>query len=139
MPSRLRPPEEVRIDLADGDWILVKKHLTFGEQRQAQTRLIKSLTPGAKLELDPTEVGVSLAWAYLLDWSVLDSAGKPIIIRDQPESVLRAALFGQDPELGQAIVDAITTHDAAMRELRETEKKDRAGATASSATSVSVA
>jgi hypothetical protein len=127
MPSRMRPPEEVKLELPGGDWLSVKKHLTFGEQRQAETQIIKTLRAGDQAEIDPMEVGVSLALAYLLDWSMLDSAGAPLVIRQQPDSTVRAALFGLDPETGHAIVQAIKTHDDAMRALRESEKKSPAG------------
>lgn len=126
MASRMRRPEDVRLTLpSDEDWILVKKHLTAGEHRRAQVRVIKSLSPGEKMELDPEQVGLTLVLAYMLDWSILDAEGRPIIIRDQSEDKLRAALTDLDPEKFAEIVDAVTAHDAAMVTERAQEKKRR--------------
>jgi hypothetical protein len=135
----MREPEEVKLELSDGDWLIVKKHLTAGEVRASQVRIIKSMVPGEKVELDPMEVGVTEALAYLLDWSILDSRGNPVMIRQKPEASTRSALLNLDPEKFAEIVDAIKAHDAAMSAAREAEKNVRAGATVSSAISVSAA
>jgi hypothetical protein len=135
----MRRPEEERIVLPnDDDWIVVKRHLTAGEQRELFARMIKTMTPGEKVELDPKQVGITLIIAYLLDWSILDADGNAVLIRRQPVERVAAALENLEPEKYGEINDAITAHDEAMRTVRETEKKDRAGAMASSATSVSV-
>jgi hypothetical protein len=139
MPSRIRPPQERKIDLpTDEDWILVKQHLTWGEVRDSEVRLFKTLTPG-HAELDPAQVGVTLAIAYLLDWSLLDAAGNPIVIRRQSPEVLASALRSLDGDKGAEIMEAITAHHTAMQAAHEAEKKGPAGATASPAISASVA
>jgi hypothetical protein len=141
MASRLRPPEDVRIALdTDDDWILVRKHLTAGEQRRMFARQFSKTTAGAPPEVDVLQLGgFSQATAYLLDWSILDSDGKPLVIRGKSADVKQAALEELPPEKCTEITAAIIKHDQAMEALREMEKKDRAGETASSATSVSAA
>jgi len=54
MGTRYRKQEEMRLQLAEGDWLLVRKHLTAGEERDAHARVIKAGTfkPGEQPELD---------------------------------------------------------------------------------------
>jgi len=139
MGSRYRRQEEHRIDISDGDWLLVRKHLTAGEERDAQARVIKSgsFKQGEKPELDLEHLGIAQAVSYLIDWSITDADDKPIRIRDQSYAFVAAALRNQTPESLREILDAIQAHDGAMTAEREIQKKDRAGATAPSLTSTS--
>lgn len=139
MPSRTKVPEEVRIELpTDGDWILVKKYLTWGEARDSEVRLFKATTPG-KLEVDTAQVGATLVVAYLLDWSLTDADGNPIQVRRKGEDAILAALRGLDRHKGNEVIEAVTKHEAAMTAAIEAEKKDPSGETASSPHSASVA
>lgn len=141
MGSRYRKQEDLRIELSGGDWLLVRKHLTAGEERDAQARVIKAGTfkPGERPELDLEHLGIAQAVAYLLDWSITDADDKPIRIRDQSYAFVAAALRNQTPESLREILDAIQAHDGAMMAEREHEKKVPAGGTGSSQTSTSVA
>lgn len=140
MPSRTRVPEEVRIELpTDGDWILVKKYLTWGEARDSEVRLFKAGFKPGELQIDPAQVGATLVLAYLLDWSVTDADGNPIVIRRKGDDVILAALRALDRDKGNEIITAVTQHDAAMTAAIEAEKKGPAGETASSPISASVA
>lgn len=139
MPSRMRRPEDLRIPLNDDDWIVVKKHLTTGEQRASFTRMIKKMVAGEKVELDPAMSGISILIEYLLDWSILDADGKAVVIRGRPADEKIAAMNELPPEKYAEIEAAINAHIEAMAAAIGAEKNDQAGATASSATSVSVA
>src|SRR4029453_14560283 len=100
MGSRYRKQEEMRLELSGGDWLLVRKHLTAGEERDAQARVIKAGTfkHGEKPELDLEQLGIAQAAGYLLDWSITDADEKPIRIRDQSYAFVAAALRNQTPE-----------------------------------------
>jgi hypothetical protein len=141
MGSRYRKQEELRLELSEGDWLLVRKHLTAGEERDAHMRVMKAGTfkPGEPPELDLEHLGIAQAVSYLLDWSITDADDKPIRIRDQPYGFIAAALRNQTPESLREILEAIQAHDAAMTAEREQEKKDRAGKSARARTSTSVA
>jgi hypothetical protein len=141
MGSRYRKQEQIRLTLEGGDWLLVRKHLTAGEERDAQARVIKAgtLRPGDRPELDLEHLGIAQAVTYLLDWSITDADDQPIVIRDQPYEFVAAALRGQTPESLREILEAIQAHDGAMTAERAHEKKDRAGATVSDPTSTSAA
>jgi len=75
----------------------------------------------------------------LLDWSILDADGAPVVIRNCSIDVKLAALNDLSPEKYQEIDSAIDRHIEAMTAAVEAEKNARAGETASPATSVSVA
>jgi hypothetical protein len=141
MGSRYRKQEEMRLELSGGDWLLVRKHLTAGEERDAQARVIKagSFRQGEKPELDLEHLGIAQAVSYLIDWSITDADDKPIRIRDQSYAFVAAALRNQTPESLREILDAIQAHDGAMTAEREHEKKDRDGASGRAPTSTSVA
>jgi len=141
MGNRYRKQEEHRIDISDGDWLLVRKHLTAGEERDAQARVIKAGTmkSGEKPELDLEHLGIAQAVSYLIDWSITDAEGQPIRIRDQPYAFVAAALRNQTPESLREILDAIQAHDEAMTKEREHQKKLQGGGSAPSPTSTSVA
>jgi hypothetical protein len=141
MGSRYRKQEEIRLELSGGDWLLVRKHLTAGEERDAQARVIKaaSFKAGEKPEIDLEHLGIAQAVSYLLDWSITDADDKPIRIRDQPYAFVAAALRNQTPESLREILEAIQAHDGAMTAEREHEKKDRDGKSGRAPTSTSVA
>ena len=132
MGSRYRKPEEMRIELTGGDWLLVRKHLTAGEERDAHARVIKAGTmrTGERPELDLEHLGIAQAVSYLIDWSITDIDDKPIRIRDQPYAFIAAALRDQTPESLREILEAIQAHDSAMTEARAEEKKRQAGVSA---------
>src|SRR4030095_5485983 len=132
MGSRYRKQEEVRLELSGGDWLLVRKHLTAGEERDAEARVIKagSFKPGEPPELDLEHLGIAQAVSYLLDSSITDADEKPIRIRDQPYAFIAAALRNQTPESLREILEAIQAHDAAMTAEREHEKKGPGGSSA---------
>jgi hypothetical protein len=139
MPSRMRRPEDCRIPLLDEDWIVVKKHLTAGEQRAIFTRMIRTMVAGEKVEIEPAQSGLSMMVEYLLDWSILDADGNPVPVRGKSADVKASALEQLDPEKFKEIADAIATHDEAMRLEREAAKKNPGGVPASSEISASVA
>lgn len=139
MPSRMRRPEDVRIPLNDDDWIIIKKHLTIGEARASFARMIKRQVAGEKPEINPIMSGISQVAEYLLDWSILDADGGPVVIRNCSVDVKLAALNELPPEKYSEIDAAIDVHIASMAAALEAEKNAQAGETASSATSVSVA
>ncbi len=139
MGTRYRKQEEVRLNLSGGDYLIVRKHLTAGEEREAQAKVIKAGTfkSGEKPELDLEHLGIAQAVSYLIDWSITDFDDKPIRIRDQSYDFVAAALGNQTPESLREILDAIQAHDAAMTAEREHEKKGPAGVNVPSPTSTS--
>lgn len=119
---RVVPPETVRLPISDGDWIEVKKRLTAGEARAVMGRMVKSMSPGEKIQLDPIEVGRSKAIEYLYDWSLVGSDGKVIAIRDRSRAEIGQQLDALDGDSFKEITDAIEAHEKAMEAEREEKK-----------------
>jgi hypothetical protein len=139
MGSRYRKQEEMRLTLDGGDWLLVRKHLTAGEQREGFSRILTYRLGERLPEVHSKHLGLAMVVAYLIDWSITDADDKPIAIRDQPYEFVAAALEAQLPESFNEILAAVQAHDAAMVAAREQEKKVQAGASAPDPTSTSVA
>lgn len=129
MSMRIRRPEIVRIDLPTGDWIIVKKHLTAGDERQMFWRMMRQGFDG-KEKIDPLLVSVAKIVAYLVDWSIVDADGKPVIVRDEPPEIIAPILDMLDPDDFRAIWNAVDAHETAIAE----EKKLTPGAITSEST-----
>jgi hypothetical protein len=137
MRSRVVIPETKRLELTDGDWIVVRKRLTHGETQEAFKRRYLSGVDG-KLHVDPVQIGHAQILAYLVDWSLTDPDGTVIAIKGQPAEYVEGALNSFDDETVAEILAAIREHETAMYAAREAEKKTiLTGATASSPISTS--
>ena len=128
--SRFVKPETVRLFISQGDWLLVKRRLTAGEQRHVFARLVR--TAGLNEKFDVSQAGLANVLAYLIDWSFTDMP-----IRDQPENVVESALNALDPDDYAEVLAAIRAHEEAITKERTEEKKLQAGASESFPTSPS--
>ena len=129
---RVVKPEVVRLPLSDGDWIEVKKQLTFGEARRALLQMLGSTRFDGTREPDLKTLGLAEIWAYLdgMAWSFRDEADKPI-------PVTFDALLSFDTDTVREITRAIDTHDTAATKERGERKNDQSGSPASAVTSTS--
>jgi hypothetical protein len=144
MSIRVRRPATDRLDLSDGDYLVVKRDLTAGEFRELMRASSKPVTvtsaAGAQttIELDPIAASVAMVMAYLLDWSFADADGRKIAIADQPPAVVRSALDTIDGDAYTEVQTAINAHQAARKAALDEEKKTRRGAPAPDRTLTSV-
>jgi hypothetical protein len=144
MSIRVRRPETLRLELSQGDHLIVKQDLTAGEYRELMRASTKplTLTPGdtaaPRMELDPMAAGVALVMAYLVDWTFTDPDGRPLRIADQPPADVKAALDAIDSDSYMEVQRAIQAHQAARTEALAAEKKIPNGPTASDRTLTSV-
>lgn len=136
MASRVVVPATIKIDLSWGDWILIKRQLNHGEQTDMFARLYTAGLDGS-LRANPLSVGMAQVTAYLLDWNLLGLDEKPMLIRDQPLSVVESMLRSLSPEDFAEIANAIHKHIAAMDEERAALKNPKGGRTELPATSPS--
>jgi len=139
MSIRVRRPETVTLNISQGDWLVVKKHLTAGEQRRMFGRLLLPAKAGEQPLINPDMIGLTTVLEYLLDWSLQDADGKPIVVRDQSLDVVLAAVRNIDADAYVEVQRAIETHDSTMTLERSAEKNAQAGEIASSAISASAA
>ena len=136
MSTFYRKPEAVRLPLAHGHWLLVKKFLTAGETRRIFRRMMRA-GDGGRDEIDALQVGLSKLVVYLLDWSVTDADDQPVLIRGLSESdpdALAAVLNNLDAPAFADILHAVEQHEEAVGREREEEKKILDGGTKSDPT-----
>jgi len=129
MSKRMHRPESAKLDISLGDWLMVKKHLSAGERMDMYAAMMKATSTGETI--DSARVGVCRVATYLLDWSITDADGQPVVIHDQSQDVVVSALRALDPESFTEILNAIDAHDAAMEKARVAEKNEQVGAIAS--------
>lgn len=140
MARSIRAPETKKLDLSQGDWLIVKKRLTAGEQRRIFDRMVKQMNIGEKVQIDPMQVGHSQVLEYLIDWGTFtDSAGKPLVIRGKSADEVGRILNDLPQDDYAEIVAAIDQHVKAMEAEREAAKNETDGGLESSATLPSVA
>jgi len=118
MSIRMRKPETVRLELSQGDWIVVKKHLTAGETRRMFAGMLREETQG----IDAVKVWQSKVLAYLLGWTFQDADGKALVIEDQPERVVASILDNLDADAYSEVLKAIEQHMSEMEKERVAEK-----------------
>jgi hypothetical protein len=138
MGNRFVNPDTARLEISDGDWLLVKRRLSTGETREAYQRITKRQV-GDQMELDELEAGMALVTAYLLDWSLVDHDGKSVVIRGLLPRALESVLDNLDPQSFMEMLKAIQAHDAAMTKEREREREGPFGGSGSPPTSPSAA
>lgn len=130
--SRLVAPGTKRLTLANGDFLIVKHRLNAGETLDLFDRAAPEMDatqPGTLTlaKASPTTVGLAIVTAYLLDWSFTDLEGAIIPIRGASAEEKTAALRLLDFDSLVEVMNAITAHDAAIRQ----EKKLPSSASAS--------
>lgn len=125
--SRFVRPDTDKLELTGGDWVLVKRQLTAGEQRRAFSRHSKARQAGEPVDVG--ELDLDIVKQYLLDWSLTDDTGRVVLIRDQPSSVVAAALDALDPASYREISDAISAHNDRVKLELDAKKKNQDTAT----------
>lgn len=132
MSIRVRRPATERLELSQGDYLIVKQDLTAGEYRELLRASTKPVILAAgdtpAFEIDPMAAGLAMVLAYLLDWSFADADGRPLVIADQPPAVVRAALDHIDSDAYMEVQRAIQAHQAAREAALADEKKTAPGA-----------
>jgi len=117
--ARFRKPDVVRLELTQGDWILIHSRLNVGQLRKVQARSTKRVYAGEPVEVDLEKAGLANTAEYLIDWSFTDHAGKPVVIRDQSADVVMQILSNLDSEDYNEIADAIAEHEKTASEEKK--------------------
>jgi len=127
--NRFVKPETAILQLENGDTLVVKVRLNTGETRAMRADILGADDNQSRADRSAFAVVV----AYLLDWTINDD-GRPVVIRDQPPDVVRAALNALDYDSFIEIANAIGDHVKRLKDAREEEKKTRNSVTESPAT-----
>jgi hypothetical protein len=136
MESRVVEPESLTLPISNGDWLRVRKRLNAGENKRMVKRGMVTTAEGR--QVDPVEAGTAKVLAFLIDLSLTDPKGHPIVIARQPPDVVEAALDLINPESYTEILRAIEAHETAMEAERDAQKKIRHGDATSSLPSPSL-
>ena len=120
----------VKLPLSDGDWILVRAELTYGQQRRLATAGLSGVPPalagqGTPLSVDWAEFDLERLATWVMDWSFTDADGDHV-------TVSREAVEALSPETAAEIQEALNAHIEAL-EAKKARSATRPAATSSSA------
>jgi hypothetical protein len=101
------PTREVRLSLSDDDWIVIRRELTVGQQRE----LVRAMR-GADGQVDATAYPPARALAYLVAWSFVDARGTVAPLTAGAIECLETASFAE-------ITAALDAHEAALAEEKK--------------------
>jgi len=113
-PRRFADGSAVRLQLSGGDWVLVRKELSYGQQRRLATAGLTGVP--AALAADGAGPGLSVDWAryevervvtWVLDWSFRDSDGDAVVVS-------REAIENLHPDTAAELNRALDAHVAAQ-------------------------
>ena len=112
---RFVKPEVARLDLSDGDWIDVKRYLTYGEQQRITGSSI------GKMRMDQANPEVGVDWekfsvvrlsTWIVDWSFVDESDKRVRVTSD-------AIRELHPDTIEEIDKVLTSHIEALEELKK--------------------
>ncbi len=101
------PTREVRLSLSEDDWIVIRRELTVGQQRD----LVRAMRTKDG-EIDQTAYPLARALAYLVAWSFVDERGTVAPITAGALEFLDTATFAE-------ITAAINAHDDALTQEKK--------------------
>ena len=104
----------VRLELSDGDWVLVRAELSYGQQRRLATVGLTGLPSvlaeqgqGRQLSVDWAEFEIERLATWILDWSLVDADGDHVLVS-------REAIEGLSPETAAEVNTALDRHIEAL-------------------------
>ena len=129
--SRFASGAAVKLPLSDGDWILVRAELTYGQQRRLATAGLSGVPSalegqGTPLSVDWAAFDLERLSTWLMDWSFIDGDGDHVVVS-------REAIESLSPETAAEIQEALNAHIEAL----EAKKGPTGGASRPVATSSS--
>ena len=114
MPSRFARPDTIDLPISHGDILTVKRRLNAVDSRRLKG-----------MEAIPTLAEPGLVMAYLVDWTLKDDAGKPVVIEGVSTEALAHAIDALDEDAFDEIYAAVAAHRDAMKAERLAEKNGR--------------
>src|SRR5262245_36357678 len=106
---RFVQPETAELKLSDGDYLIVKKRLSVGEERAAMAQIVGEVNANGWRKPNIEMTGIAEMAAYVVEWSFRDASGKRV-----PVSV--GAIKQLDAESFKEVETAIEAHVKAMEE-----------------------
>jgi hypothetical protein len=112
--SRFASGAAVKLPLSEGDWVLVRAELTYGQQRRLATIGITGV-PAAlaaegeapSLKVDWAAYDIERLCTWVMDWSFRDADGDPVVVS-------REAVEALHPDAAAEVQAALTAHIEAL-------------------------
>jgi hypothetical protein len=120
-------PDVVRLTLADGAWIDIKRRLSHGEREDMYARMMPYHVPGHPPRFATVEMRTARVAAYLVNWSLAHNGTPEPIGPELPEAVRIATLRNLEADRFDEIFAALEAHEDAEAAAREAKKKRPAG------------
>jgi len=99
--------DAVRLELSDGDWVLVRRELSYGQQRRLAasglTGVDAAATEGQRLKVDLAAYDIERLVTWVMDWSFRDDDGDRV-------PVSREAIEALHPDTAAEITAALEAH-----------------------------
>jgi hypothetical protein len=128
-PARFASGAAVKLPLSDGDWVLVRAELSYGQQRRLAMAGVTGMPPAlagaageGRLSVDWAAFEIERLVTWVMDWSFRDGDGDRVVVS-------REAIESLHPETAQEIAAALDAHVEAL----EAKKAPGAGGTPNSA------
>ena len=124
--NRFVEPEVVRLELTEGDWVEVKKELTYGEEQRLAGAAMTSMNiqsdsdraktrtedgEGVRVNLENERYAILRLYTWLVDWSFENTAGKRV-------KVSREAIANLGADTAHEIDEALSAHIASREEAK---------------------
>ncbi len=133
--DRFADGSAVRLELSEGDWVLVRAELSYGQQRRLATvgltgvpAVLAETGQGEQLTVDWARFEVERLATWVIDWSFTDADGDHVVVS-------REAIENLAPETAAEINEALDRHIGALeaKKAPPAPGPSRPGATSSSA------
>jgi len=105
---------QARLPLSDGDWVAVRRELSYGQQRRLAAAGLSGVPQalveqgqGEGLSLDLAAYDLERLSTWLLDWSFRDADGGPVVVSRQSIEALH-------PDTAAEINAALDAHIEAL-------------------------
>ena len=99
--------DAVRLELSEGDWVLVRRELSYGQQRRLAasglTGVDAAATAGQRLKVDLAAYDIERLVTWVMDWSFRDDDGDRV-------AVSREAIEALHPDTATEIGAALDAH-----------------------------
>lgn len=112
--SRFASGAAVRLELSDGDWVLVRAELTYGQQRRLAGAGLSGVPAalaaqgqGESLSVDLAAYDLERLCTWVLDWSFRDADGDRVVVS-------REAVEALHPDTAAEINRALDAHIEAL-------------------------
>lgn len=105
---------QVRLPLSDGDWIAVRRELTYGQQRRLTASGLTGVdaaAAGERLRVDLAAYDLERICTWVLDWSFRDADGEAVVFS-------REAVEALHPDAAAEINAALDAHIEAQAEKK---------------------